>query len=232
MDAGMGFSVGILDPAGCAAPVGPYSVILADPPWQYKNWTAAKNGAQQAHYNGMTVEDIGSLGAPVRKWADPRACVLFLWATWPKLNEAFSVIDAWGWRYVTGLPWIKTTPSNGTIRRGTGFWVMGASEILLIAVRGKNPRRVRDNPVIGLLTGETPVFYHPRFEHSKKPEDVQAWIDRMLPDGRRLELFARRRRAGWDCAGLDTGYRLTERGAEPYTPPQAPDDPQMDMFTQ
>lgn len=209
----------------------PYSVILADPPWRYSCWSDSKNGAQAAQYDGMKLEELEALAGPVKGWADAESCVLFLWTTWPKLNEGIDLLNAWGFRYVTGFPWIKTVPSNGTIRRGNGFWAMQASEPFLIGVTGK-PRRMRKNPVIGLLSGVPPVFYAPRTRHSKKPEELQTWIERMLPDAtRRLELFARRIRPGWDCIGLDTGWHISPRGAG-HAPPtdDAPADVQMEMF--
>jgi N6-adenosine-specific RNA methylase IME4 len=38
--------------------------------------------------------------------------------------------------------------------------------------------------------------------HSKKPEDVQDRIEALMPNARRLELFATRTRPGWDTVGL------------------------------
>lgn len=83
-------------------PSGPFGVILADPPWRFQNWSMteqAKRGekwgrrAGRAIYDTMRTEDICRL--PVRDIA-ARDCVLFLWATYPKLPEALQVIEAWG----------------------------------------------------------------------------------------------------------------------------------------
>ncbi len=35
-----------------------YKVIIADPPWGYANWSERKNGAAQAIYNTMSIEDL------------------------------------------------------------------------------------------------------------------------------------------------------------------------------
>lgn len=51
------------------------------------------------HYPVMTVEEICEL--PVPKFAADN-CVLFMWATFPKLEEAFEVIKAWGFKYSIG----------------------------------------------------------------------------------------------------------------------------------
>jgi len=82
-----------------------YNIILADPPWDYRN---GGNGRARAHYPTMTITQILSL--PVADLAAPH-CVLLLWATWPQIAGAVDCIRAWGFEQVTGLPWVK-------IRRG------------------------------------------------------------------------------------------------------------------
>ncbi len=41
----------------------------------------------------------------------------------------------------------------------------------------------------------------PRRDHSHKPDEQYERIARLYPDGRRLELFARRQWPGWDVFG-------------------------------
>jgi len=38
-------------------------------------------------------------------------------------------------------------------------------------------------------------------EHSRKPDEQYEKIERLYPNARKLELFARRRRPGWDVFG-------------------------------
>ena len=78
-----------------------YAVILADPPWAYRN--AGCRGCAANQYPTMGVDDICAL--PVADLA-ANDCVLLLWATWPQLSEAMRVIVACGFRYVTGFPWV------------------------------------------------------------------------------------------------------------------------------
>ena len=47
------------------------------------------------HYPTMSIEEICAL--PVSELA-AKDSTLFLWATFPQLNEAFRVIDAWGFK--------------------------------------------------------------------------------------------------------------------------------------
>lgn len=75
-----------------------YNVIYADPPWSYQQWCDKKQGAAKAHYETMKQKDIEEL--PVERIAD-KNCILFMWATFPKLQEALATIKAWGFEYKT-----------------------------------------------------------------------------------------------------------------------------------
>jgi len=189
-------------------------VILADPNWLYGNFGAKKHGSPKTHYELAKSSDIAKI--PVSQWAK-KDCILLLCATWPKLKDAFQVAEGWGFNeYVTGLPWIKTTPSSGNIRTGIGFWWQSTSELVLVFRKGKpgcpdgNATKKR-KPVKGLLCGSEGQFYAPVKEHSAKPLLLYDWAKAKLK-GPYLELFARNTIQGWTCWGKDTGYWLDENG--------------------
>jgi len=171
-----------------------YGVILADPPWDYA--VSHRRGAANNHYTTMGMDELAAL--PISDLAAPNA-VLLLWATWPKLFEGIqSVIESWGFAYVTGFPWIKVTEITRGLfdgqlwikpQWGTGYWVRGASELVLICKRGSP--NFPTNPPIGLLCE--------RVVHSSKPGDLHDYAE--LFPGPYLELFARRARPGWDVWG-------------------------------
>lgn len=192
-----------------------YATIIADPDWQYANFGAAKHGAARAHYPGTQDDDIARI--PVGEWARPDS-ILLLWATLPKLDVAIDVMRAWGWHLVTAVPWIKTSPKAGDIRRGIGFWFQSSSELLLVCRRGnaRAPTQGRKTPKqLGLLVGEGDrSFWAPRGAHSRKPPSLVEWVESYLP-GPYLELYARQNRPGWTCWGHDTGWHLSARGVEP-----------------
>ena len=75
-----------------------FGVITADPPWSYANWIDKKNGAAAAHYDCLTLEELKQL--PVSSVA-AEDCMLFLWTTGPKMNEAIELLEAWGFPFVT-----------------------------------------------------------------------------------------------------------------------------------
>lgn len=169
-----------------------YKTILADPPWDYNN--SGCRGAAKNIYPTMKDTEIYNL--PIPQIAD-KDCVLLLWATWPKLTEAMQVINAWGFEYKTAFPWVKVTDCSKNfwgdweikVPYGIGFWIRGVSEPLLISTKGniKPP----DVGFVGLLS--------PNLSHSKKPIDVYHYAE-FLP-APRVELFARRKRNGWDVWG-------------------------------
>lgn len=168
-----------------------YSIIYADPPWQFKNYNddTATNWVG-GHYSLMGLDDIK--GLPISSIAD-RDCVLFLWATFPTMPQAFDVIKSWGFTYKTvAFNWVKQNKDGMGIWLGMGYWTRSNSEICLLATRG-NPKRVN--------ASVRQIVLSPRLEHSQKPSEIRERITQLLGDLPRIELFARRKVDGWDCWG-------------------------------
>jgi|SRR5882672_5371537 len=194
-------------------PRGYFGAILADPPWAFKTWWSGRTSklpspkkkfsypsrATIPHYEVMRTEQVAAL--PVGELAASN-CVLFLWATWPTLEDAFWVIRAWGFKYKTcGFCWVKAHAGQIDMFRDDidphmklGYWTRSNSEICLLAVKGKPKRRC--NSVLQAII-------EPTREHSRKPQCIYNRIERLV-DGPRLELFARIERPGWTSWGLET----------------------------
>lgn len=163
---------------------GCFDVILADPPWRYGN--TGVRGSIVEQYPTMTTDALCGLAVPAAE-----AAVLFLWVTNPLLLDGLRVLEAWGFRYVTNLVWIKNVPT------GAPFYVNGKHELLLMGVRGTGNVPIGEKPIS--------VVVADRREHSQKPDEVYALIERMYPGLRYLEMFARRPRKGWRAWGNDAG---------------------------
>ena len=73
-----------------------YSIIYADPPWEYKESGGGRRGTAGLPYMTMTTDEICKL--PVKNIADDIS-ILFIWATFRKLEECLTVIRAWGYEY-------------------------------------------------------------------------------------------------------------------------------------
>jgi N6-adenosine-specific RNA methylase IME4 len=174
----------------------PYSTIVADPPWRYKSdgrmVTAANkastNPDPNARYSTSTSTDLASL--PVSELAAPNAH-LYCWTTNPILPEAFALVEAWGFQYVTLLTWRKL----GTL--GMGYYFRGDTEHVLFAVKGKLPIAPADR--------KRNWFEARKTGHSIKPASFFDLVETVSP-GPYVELFARQPRLGWDAWGL--GYEM------------------------
>ncbi len=190
-----------------------FGVILADPPWSYRTWSAKGTGrSAEQHYNTMSSEDIMAL--PVSDLAADD-CALFLWATWPTIQDAFKVIERWGFTYKTcAFDWMKANvstlnlfpdPIDASI--SLGHWTRSNSEPCLFATRG-SPKRLDAGVKMGII--------EPRREHSRKPDVVYPRIERLVA-GPYLELFARNARPGWTSWGNQVG-KHREVADAPETP--------------
>jgi N6-adenosine-specific RNA methylase IME4 len=196
-----------------------YACILADPPWHFRartalqvgNWTSRRDA--ERHYAVMGVEDIKAL--PVRGIAGKDAH-LWLWTTGPCLQQAFEVIEAWGFRYSgVGFTWVKLKRSydarqlrvlptaEADLHVGLGLTTRKNTEFCLLARRGNAHRNAKD---------VREVIMAPVREHSRKPDEQYARIERYC-DGPRVELFARQRRPGWDVAFSDEAEKFAPRMA-------------------
>ena len=172
-----------------------YRVILADPPWTFRTYSAKGKGrSADVHYDCMTIDEIKNM--PVRDMAD-EDCVLFMWTTDPFLRISFDVLDAWGFTYKTvAFYWAKSSRDpRHDWPIGTGYWTRANPEQCLLATRGR-PRRKS--------TAVRKLIVEPKREHSRKPACLHERIE-ALCDGPYLELFARDRRAGWDQIGDQLG---------------------------
>ena len=76
---------------------------------------------------------------------------------------------------------------------GTGYYTRKGCELLLLAKRGDG-LHMRDHSV-------SEVLMAPRREHSRKPDEAKHAPERVFGPVRRIELFARERRPGWQVWG-------------------------------
>jgi len=171
-------------------PEGKYSVILADPPWPYPKRQDIKNlyGNTDYHYETMEVDKICEM--KVSELAGENS-VLFLWVATNFLEESFEIIKNWGFDYKSQMVWVKEGGKQG----GIGWYFWGDHEILLVATKGSMLPKEKFSSVLRA----------PRREHSKKPDEIYEIIEKMYPNTKKLELFARGKpRKGWQTWGDET----------------------------
>jgi len=163
---------------------GRFDVILADPPWKYRD---SHSGREFKHgsidkYPTMTLQQICDFPVPKIAMED---CALFLWITVPLLPYGFDILKVWGFEYKTSLYWNKKNSL------GLGNWFRNNIEQCLIGIRGN----------IRAFNLQMPNIIHVQPNgHSKKPRCIYSILESLDLDPK-IELFARDRRDGWDCYG-------------------------------
>ena len=128
----------------------------------------------------MSVDELKAL--PVGDLAEDGAH-LWLWTTNQFLRDGFDLLDAWGFRYLAPITWVK--PS------GCGNYFVHRTQTMLFGYRGKLEMKERFRPNV--------VFASAR-RHSQKPECVYELIE-AVSFAPRVELFARQQRPGWLALG-------------------------------
>ncbi len=167
-----------------------YSVIYADPPWTYRDKALAGQRGAGCKYDLMSAEALQQL--PVAQLAAPD-CALFMWVTMPKLDEAFPLLQAWGFTYKTvAFTWVKRNKHASSWFWGMGRWTRANAELCLLATKG-SPTRVSAS-VHSVI--DTPIQ-----AHSQKPTEVHHRIEQLMGEVPKIELFARRPALGWDVWG-------------------------------
>lgn len=187
-----------------------YSIIYADPPWDYggkmqydKSSIKTVNvgfekdifiSAANFKYPTLKLKELKSLDVSSIAEDD---CILFMWTTGPQFANAIELGKSWGFEYKTvAFVWDKQVHNPGR-------YTLSQTEFVLAFKRGRfpTPRGARNVRQL--------VSIH-RGEHSKKPEQVIDGITRMFPYQKKIELFARMNYIGWDNWGLEIPHKKIE----------------------
>lgn len=169
-----------------------YSIIYADPPWQFKTYSdKGKGRSAERHYPTMTKTEIQQL--PIDRISADDS-VLLLWVTAPCLIEGLDLIRAWGFSYKTvAFTWVKQNKKSDSFFTGMGYYTRSNAEFCLLATKGKVLER-KSHSVSSVLCTHIE-------KHSKKPDEARERIVTLFGDIPRIELFARQHSDGWDCWG-------------------------------
>ncbi len=178
-------------------PMFSFDLVVCDPPWPFE--TYSEKGASKspgAHYSTMSFDQIETLR--VGDLLRPGGC-LFLWCTWPLIERQAAIMRKWGVTPKTGGAWAKRTAS-GKLRWGTGYLLRSVCEPFLIGtlenagIRGSSIPNLIETLDDAMLDGIAR-------EHSRKPDEAYAMLEKLVPNGRRADIFARQTRPGWEAWG-------------------------------
>lgn len=171
--------------------IGPFPLIYADPPWHFDVYSdKGLNRSPDRHYPVLTDDEIAGFHVGSRTIPEiaARHAALLLWCT--SMDRGLATMRRWGFEYKADAVWVKD-------KIGLGFVFRNQHEVLLYGTRGNMPSPQYRPPS---------VFEYPRTQHSAKPPEIRAIIERMYPDfdeRTRLELFARGASPGWTSRGFE-----------------------------
>lgn len=164
-------------PERTEAPAGVYDVIVVSPRWIHEERAAGAPRRGRNPY--MTVEEIKGLKLPAAE-----DCVIWLWTENAFLHDAFHVLEAWGFTPKNILTWVKNR----------SWYVYGPfndfTEHCILAAKGKPA--ASDS-----LTIRTKVFHASERRVNRKPDEFYQLVESLCP-GRKLVMFTKNSRSGWD----------------------------------
>ena len=170
-----------------------YDLIVADPPWKQtkggkKNVRPISSGTK-LDYPVCSLEEIKQHLAEATKHTSENA-ILFLWTIDKYLFAAQQIAEELGYKLHARMIWNKVVgiPAAFTVRYG--------HEYLLYMYKGKFV------PVAKEERGKIHTVFTERCQrHSQKPEISFEIIDRLYPNLKKLEMYARSQRPGYDSFG-------------------------------
>lgn len=160
---------------------------VVDFPWKVRlNKGAIRNWSTDVRrmpYKMMTDKEV--LAFDLDQFMAEESC-LFVWTINSKIPVALQVLEANGYKYSSTIVWMK---DNGITANG----ITTNCEYAIFGYRGRYPFSMGGRSI---WTG----FTAPRGRHSEKPAKFYEMIRSKTPEPR-IDIFARRRHAGFDAWG-------------------------------
>ena len=170
-----------------------YNIIYTDPPWQQKKniRKCRPNQKSQFDYQTLSVEEISEIHRLVFQNNVQEKHNVFMWTIDKYLHDTEQMMKKLGYKLHARIIWDK---NNGV---APAFTVRFSHEYLLWFYK-KGKMLMPCNEIRGKYTT---VLREDSTKHSKKPLCAYKMIENMFPGSKKLELFARNERFGWDCFG-------------------------------
>lgn len=174
-----------------------YDMVYSDPPWEQKKGNLRKCRPKQGKeldYCTMKIEDIEKLHKEFLQHNVADAHNVYMWTIDKFLPKTEEFMQKLGYTLHARMIWDK---ENGV---APAFTVRFSHEYLLwFYKKGQMLKPTKET------RGKyTTVLREKATVHSKKPICAYQMLEDMFPNARKIELFARTQRAGWDCWGNET----------------------------
>lgn len=170
-----------------------YGLIYADPPWKQskggKKSVRENSSGKPLDYPTCSLDEIKE-HLRLATESTTENSILFLWTIDKYLFEAQQIAESLGYKLHARMIWDKVTgiPAAFTVRYG--------HEYLLYMYKGKLTPVAKDE------RGKIHTVFRERVtKHSKKPDIAYEIIERLYPNLKKLEMYARETRDGWDSFG-------------------------------
>lgn len=213
-----------------------YNILVIDPPYSFSDsltMSKTKRGAKSVYKNVMTNQELIDLDVASITADD---AVLALWVPGSLLPLGQQIMSKWGFRQTQTWIWAKTVQQplgklkkniislfkkkdsidldlilaeidnfdlNQSLKMNMGRLFRQSHEIALIGVKGSVYSEL-------INKSQKSVILDVARKHSSKTEALQDQLELMFPDGKYLELFARRDRKNWVCIGNENPSTLGE----------------------
>eukprot|EP00029_Vermamoeba_vermiformis_P008124 TRINITY_DN3711_c0_g1_i1.p1 TRINITY_DN3711_c0_g1~~TRINITY_DN3711_c0_g1_i1.p1 ORF type:complete len:292 (-),score=71.69 TRINITY_DN3711_c0_g1_i1:40-888(-) len=180
-----------LDWDALAGEVGNFDVITMDPPWQLAG--AAPTRGVAIGYKQLGNKAIEEIPIPKLQ----KKGFLFIWVINARYSFAVEMMERWGYKVIDDISWVKSTV-NRRLAKGHGFYLQHAKETCIVGKKGD------DLPDL-VTRRSSDVIFSERRGQSQKPEEIYELIEKMVPGGKYMEIFARRNnlRNYWVSVGLE-----------------------------
>ena len=183
--------------------MGKYATVVVDPPWDMGDMSSHDSrkadgslvGYSPLPYQSMPLDSITALPIGDAMEAD---AWLFCWTVNKYLRDTFGIVEQWAGRMAFLMTWVKPGGAQplGLPAYNTEYVVVGKC----------GAPKFTDTRAFKLAN------CWPRGGHSEKPEGFYDLLRRVTP-GPRLDVFGRRRIAGFDSWGNEApeGLALPDR---------------------
>jgi site-specific DNA-methyltransferase (adenine-specific) len=177
-----------------------YNLIYLDPPrWYNSRKTGGERNDKtkfwwwaEKHYPLMRDKELLNMKDKINELSEDN-CVMFMWATMPRLDFAIELMKFRWFQYKTvAYTWVKTN-KDWSYRINPWYYTASNIELCIIWIKWVNKWRFKPNKtMINQIIAEW------LREHSRKPETVRNNIDIMYPNLKKIEMFAREKAEWWE----------------------------------